>query len=294
MTLVQKIKVYAGLSVKEAEIKAVLPSADYAEPIRRGNTFRDIRDGYHVIVIIDGRFQQSMAVSPSELMDTMRCGIKIYGSSSMGALRAVELEPYGMIGFGKIFEYIKQTPYFRDDYLGQIFTEGDHETLSEPYVNFMFSLAKMKQEGQLESADHDLLDEIYREIHFGERDLYTLIDRIKAEHAERAEDLVPIAKRAFSYHNQKREDGIGLLQQVKSDLDYIAKTNEELERQMSQIPKYDGLYPTQEEYEQQLLDFKKEQKEVRASYFADFLKQSAKIYADKKEGEDNSTDADKA
>ncbi|NJS14751.1 MAG: hypothetical protein HC788_09295 [Sphingopyxis sp.] len=39
----------------------------------------------HMVGIIDGVFQQARAVSPSELMDALRSGMRVYGSSSVGA-----------------------------------------------------------------------------------------------------------------------------------------------------------------------------------------------------------------
>ena len=291
MTISAKIKVYGGLSVFQEDVEAIFPNASFSKPIKRGGTFRDVQDGYHVIVIIDGRFQQSMAVSPSELMDTLRCGVRVYGSSSMGALRAVELEPYGMIGYGEIFEHIKRTPYFRDDYLGQVFTEEGHNSLSEPYVNFMFSINKMRDAKEISPADHDVLDELYKQLHFGERDLYSLIEQIKQKHSEDQERLIGKAKQVFSYHNQKREDGLGLLKKVHADLKHIKKTNQELRERIGRIPAYEGLYPTKKEYEQQLAEFKETQKKTRASYFSDFLKQSSNLPAFKKPVESDSSNS---
>jgi hypothetical protein len=274
-----KVKVYAGLSLDEHEVHSVIPNAIFAPAIKRGDTLIDIRHGTHVIVIIDGRFQQSMAVSPTELMDALRCGVRIYGSSSMGAMRAAELEPYGMIGHGKIFEYIKDTAYFRDDYLGQVFTSGKHKSKSEPYVNFMFSLLDMLEKNEIDQQTYDVLEPMYRALHFSERDLYTLIDKIREDHPNGEKMLVNIAKKAFSKHNQKREDGMGLLARVKSDLQYLTETNEKIRSMANEIPQYPGLYPNQEQYEKEVAEHKVEQKRVRASYFADYIKASAELPA---------------
>ena len=83
-----------------------------------------------------------MAVSPTDVMDALRCGLRVYGASSMGALRAVELAPYGMIGHGSIYEHVLHTPYFRDDYLGQTFTEAPEGQQSEPYINSILHFKK--------------------------------------------------------------------------------------------------------------------------------------------------------
>lgn len=59
------------------------------------------------IHIIDGVFGAAQAITITEIGDTLRAGFTLSGSTSMGALRAVEAAPLGMRGFGKIFrEYL--------------------------------------------------------------------------------------------------------------------------------------------------------------------------------------------
>ena len=44
------------------------------------------------IAIVDGIFHSRPAVGHAEIMDAMRCGWQVWGLSSMGAIRAVEME----------------------------------------------------------------------------------------------------------------------------------------------------------------------------------------------------------
>src|SRR4051812_3590427 len=83
-----QIAVYTGLTLKAADVHRVLPRASVRAPVRQFDVLRDVRDGYHVVVIIDGVFHQTPAVSPTEIMDALRRGMLVYGCSSMGALRA--------------------------------------------------------------------------------------------------------------------------------------------------------------------------------------------------------------
>ena len=46
---------------------------------------------------------------------------KVYGASSIGALRAVELEKFGMKGIGKIFELFKKNLINSDDEIAVTF-----------------------------------------------------------------------------------------------------------------------------------------------------------------------------
>lgn len=59
------------------------------------------------IVLIDGSFNQTMAVWHKELVYALLQGTFCIGSASMGAIRAAELDRYGMKGIGKIYELFR-------------------------------------------------------------------------------------------------------------------------------------------------------------------------------------------
>jgi hypothetical protein len=44
------------------------------------------------------------AVGHREIISALKAGVCVVGGSSMGALRASELDSYGMIGVGRIYE----------------------------------------------------------------------------------------------------------------------------------------------------------------------------------------------
>jgi len=54
------------------------------------------------IAIIDSAFPRSAWVS--EIHYALRSGVAVYGAGAQGALRAVELQDYGMKGYGKVFD----------------------------------------------------------------------------------------------------------------------------------------------------------------------------------------------
>jgi hypothetical protein len=65
--------------------------------------------------LIDGVFYNRAAVSHREIIDAVRSGVTVVGGSSMGALRASELDGFGMIGVGKIYACLKQGLIEADD-----------------------------------------------------------------------------------------------------------------------------------------------------------------------------------
>ena len=229
-----KVKVYTGMTLEKREVLEIIPGAFVVGPVQRDDVLYDIDSRVNVVVIIDGKFQQSLAVSPGEIMDALRCGLKVYGSSSMGALRASELYPYGMVGCGEIFELIRDTPYFRDDFLGQSFHEDGTKNISVPYINFHFALKKLVQSAQISQEDGEFLDNSYRNLHFTERDLINLKLLIKRDHS-RCETLCSIAEMAMRTFNQKRDDAINLLNEVRDHLAWVQARNVQIAKAQRNI-----------------------------------------------------------
>ncbi|MBN4059202.1 hypothetical protein JYT22_00960 [Endomicrobium sp. AH-315-J14] len=215
------VKVYSGLSLTEAEVREALPECVFSEPVKRDDLLADVEAGVNVVVILDGKFQQSLAVSPSEILDALRSGMRVYGASSMGALRAAELYPQGMVGVGRIYRWIRSEPYFRDDYLGQIFREfGSVRDASEPYVDVHFGLRGLCEAGAIDEEARAELDELYRDMHFTDRDLRAL------ERAVAGKPVLEAAVRELATKcDQKRRDGLEALERVAQDLAQIRLNN---------------------------------------------------------------------
>ena len=94
------------------------------------------------MVIIDGVFFQNQAVGHRELLGVMKKGVTVYGSSSMGALRASELDTLGMTGIGKIYHQYKSGEIIADDEVGLVYDTETGVALSEPMVNMRASFSK--------------------------------------------------------------------------------------------------------------------------------------------------------
>jgi hypothetical protein len=56
------------------------------------------------IVLIDGVFHHGLSVWHKEILAALVRGVKFIGASSMGALRAAEMDRYGVVGIGKIYQ----------------------------------------------------------------------------------------------------------------------------------------------------------------------------------------------
>ena len=111
--------IFVGNIVSEDEAKNILPSAIIYPPASMGDMYRYAEHGVDTVVFIDGTSDGSPAVWHREILDVMADGVRVIGAAGAGAVRAAELEPFGMIGYGKVFEWLCD---------GTV--KGDHEILS--------------------------------------------------------------------------------------------------------------------------------------------------------------------
>ncbi len=58
----------------------------------------------NAVLLLDGEFGQSFAVSIAEVRAVLDAGMPLHGASSMGVLRAVECRTLGMTGSGWVYE----------------------------------------------------------------------------------------------------------------------------------------------------------------------------------------------
>ncbi len=136
----RKRLVYLGPSLPLSAARMLL-AADYRPPVRRG----DLPARYEgTIVIIDGEFGQSLAVSPKEILRLLDGGTRVVGAASMGALRAAELHSLGMEGQGWVFAAYRSGKIIRDDEVAVTYRAGDYRTLTVPLVNVRYWLEGLR------------------------------------------------------------------------------------------------------------------------------------------------------
>lgn len=138
-----KIIVYAGLSIPFSEAKEILDSTDdieviYKRPIQRGDLSLAIKENPDIIAIIDGVFHQNSAVGHKEILNVIKKGIEVYGASSMGALRASELDTLGMCGIGYVYDQYATGEVDSDDDVAVMLDSETLEALSEPLINMKY------------------------------------------------------------------------------------------------------------------------------------------------------------
>jgi len=95
--------------------EAIGPGIELRPPAECGDLAALLADPPPVVGLIDGRFECAPTVWHKEILDLIAAGVTVIGGASLGAIRAAELAPFGMIGVGAIFEAYRDGSLSRDD-----------------------------------------------------------------------------------------------------------------------------------------------------------------------------------
>ncbi|MGH6873796.1 MAG: TfuA-like protein, partial [Aestuariivirgaceae bacterium] len=128
--------IFAGPSIRGLD----LPSRHdvlFLTPAKQGDLFRAALTQPKAIGLIDGYFEGVPSVWHKEVLWALSQGIRVFGSSSMGALRAAELDAFGMVGIGRIYQLYRDCILEDDDEVALIHgpAESGFMPLSEPMVD---------------------------------------------------------------------------------------------------------------------------------------------------------------
>lgn len=208
----RKVVVFLGPSLDTASAKNIL-DAEYRPPASRGDIFMAVQEGAGVIGLIDGVFFQACAIAHREILYALEEGVKVIGASSMGALRASELDVYGMEGIGRIYELYKNGELVSDDEVALLFDPETFKPVSEPLVNIRYNLELAEEKGIITKVVEEKILKVAKSLHYPERD-YEIILSIAEE--ELNLDLKRLKKFLQEERRDlKREDAVEALQRMK-------------------------------------------------------------------------------
>lgn len=170
--------IFLGPSLSHEKARKIF-DADYRPPARKGDFLRLAADFDVVemaIGFVDGVFLQDYPPTPIEVYHLARKdGVLLVGAASLGALRAVELEKFGMVGIGKIFQLYKTGKVNADDEVAVTFaSEGDYQLQSEAMIDIRYNLYLAHKKGVINEKAKSMLIRLAKEIYFPHRK-YTYI-----------------------------------------------------------------------------------------------------------------------
>lgn len=211
----KKIIIFTGPSLHPRDAEKIL-KADYRPPVGRDDVLKALIDKPHIIGIIDGVFHQKPAVSHKELLKALKSGVIVVGGASMGALRASELDDFGMIGVGTVYKAYKNGEVESDDDVAVVFNPESMEQLSDALISMNYNFQKARDKGLISQADLENLLRTAKSIFYPKRTYeQVLIDSNISEEKKKTLKLFLAKERK----DIKRQDAILVLKRIKRILD---------------------------------------------------------------------------
>ncbi len=208
----KKIIVFIGPSLLPVEAKKIL-KADYRPPVARGDIYNALKDDPDIIAIIDGVFHKKPAVSHKEILEALKSNVVVVGGASMGALRASELDDFGMIGIGQVYKDYRMGIIESDDDVAVVIDPETLEQLSEALINMKYTFMTAKDQNIIDEEDYNILIKTAKSIYYPKR----TYNRVLKDSDIGLEKIKNIIK--FLDDNRidiKRNDAIEVLEYIKN------------------------------------------------------------------------------
>lgn len=194
-------------------------AAEYLPPASQGDVYGAVRRGVRAIGLIDGYFERVPAVWHKEILWALTHGVRVYGSASMGALRAAELHAYGMRGTGSIFEDFLAGTLVDDDEVTIVHSsiESGYRPLSDAMVNIRATMrAAVLASVVSERTATDLCDHA-KACFYPDRRLESSIDAMRRGAVAQHELDALVAWLPLHRVDQKRLDALDMLELMADD-----------------------------------------------------------------------------
>ncbi|PDT02049.1 antibiotic resistance protein [Rhizobium chutanense] len=210
--------IFAGPSLPDAALLAggairVLP------PAMQGDVLAQLEQGANVIGLIDGGFEYAAPVWHKEILHALSLGVAVFGAASMGALRAAECHPFGMVGIGRIFEDYRTGRLVDDAAVALMHapTALGSKPLTIPLVNVNATLDAMEDRGLLAKGLRQALEDAANAMFFKKRTWRAIVEQCAGvEEPARPQLLAALVSHSV---DQKRLDALELLKAVQEARD---------------------------------------------------------------------------
>jgi hypothetical protein len=168
---------FLGPSLRLSSARAIAPSVAYHPPASLGDVYQLTRTDAETILIIDGHFDSLPPVWHKEILYAMSCGITVAGCASMGALRAAELHPFGMIGLGMVFEQYRDGRLTDDDEVAVTHAPAEfgYRCISTAMVDIRYALSRAERDGIISPETSELACAQAKQMFFPERNWKDII-----------------------------------------------------------------------------------------------------------------------
>lgn len=196
------------------EVRSACAGFRVEPPARRGDVLRVLADQPEAILLVDGYYYTTPSVSHKEILYALAAGVHVAGASSMGALRAAELAPWGMEPIGDVAGWFLSGELEGDDEVALLHTveEAGYRGLTIALVEVRFALSSIGL-SSTQSPGGEFLDEI-KALPFDAREAWLVRDAaVRHLGTELAERFVA----ALDRDSVKQRDAIAALQKLRGE-----------------------------------------------------------------------------
>lgn len=140
-------------------------------PARSGDLLAVLSGRPLAIALIDGFFECVPSVWHHEILEALDAGVAVFGGGSLGALRAAELDRYGMVGVGRIYRWVKAGIVEDDAEVALLHGPGEflHAPISLPLVSVRAIAEDAQAAGILTRSEARAIVKAAQAFHFTER-----------------------------------------------------------------------------------------------------------------------------
>ena len=174
--------VFVGPTLSWRDAAAVF-DVECCPPAALGDVYRAAQRGVAAIGIIDGSFDGTPAVWHKEILWALANGIAVYGAGSMGALRAAELDAFGMVGVGSVFAAFRDGVLHDDDEVVVAHRDASHDyrPSSAAMVNVRATLNAAVAADVISHAAAAALVTIAKTLYYPARTYPSILERARAD-----------------------------------------------------------------------------------------------------------------
>lgn len=211
--------VFAGPSLPP-RARPAHPAFDWRPPVRQGDVYRVALGRPAAIGIVDGYFEFTPTVWHKEILWAMARGIRVFGAASVGALRAAELDAFGMHGIGRIYESFRSGALQDDDEVAVLHgpEELGYPPVTEAMVNIRATLAAAQRDGIVEATLAAELAGMAKSLFYKDRTYPAIFEAVAAGGA----DMVALAALrewlGEARIDQKRLDATAMVEAMRAGL----------------------------------------------------------------------------
>ena len=176
-----RLIVFAGPSLGAQS--TVARNINFQPPARCGDITRVMAARPTAIGLIDGVFETAPSVWHKEIIYALSLGVMVFGAASIGALRAVELAPFGMIGIGEVFRAYRDGEIEDDDEVAVLHgpAELGYPTLTEAMVNVRATLDAATRARVLRGEERTTLARTAKSIFYKHRTWNAIVNRAASD-----------------------------------------------------------------------------------------------------------------